>query len=264
MKQNVPIVLCIAGSDSGGGAGIQADIKTLNTLKVFAATAITCITAQNTKEVILIKKLSADLIFNQIEAIKRDFEISAIKIGMLYDSVIMKVVSESLEELKTIPIIIDPVMISKSGDYLLKTSSINFFKKNIIPKSYLLTPNIHEALELTKMKRIRSHSDIEECFKRLRSLGARNILIKGGHLSNKDYSVDYLNFNNRTVSISGKRHNTKNTHGTGCTLSAAISGNIALGMDLLSATKKAKKFTNNAIKNSFNIGKGCGPLNHFA
>ena len=105
MKQNVPIVLCIAGSDSGGGAGIQADIKTLNTLKVFAATAITCITAQNTKEVISIKKLSADLIFNQIEAIKRDFEISAIKIGMLYDSVIMKVVSESLEELKTIPII---------------------------------------------------------------------------------------------------------------------------------------------------------------
>lgn len=264
MKNDVPIVLCIAGSDSGGGAGIQADIKTLTSLKVFATTAITCVTAQNTKEVRSIKKLPVKIITDQIKAVGDDLTVSAIKIGMLYDSSIMKAVSKLLEKFSGIPIIVDPVMISKSGDYLLRPESIKFFIKNIIPKSYLITPNIHEALKITKMKKIESIVEIEECFNKFISLGASSVLIKGGHLSNKKTSTDYLYFNKKIYTISGKRYITKNTHGTGCTLSAAISGNIALGMNLLIATKKAKAFVSKAIKKSFNIGEGHGPLNHFS
>ena len=263
MKKNIPIVLCIAGSDSGGGAGIQADIKTLNTLRVFATTAITCITAQNTQEVISIKRQQPNIVSDQIKAVLKDFKVSSIKIGMLYDKVIMQTVSKSLKKFKHIPIILDPVMIYKSGDYLLKSSSINFFVKNILPGSFLVTPNLHEASIITNMKKIKTKKDIEECFNKFTKLGASNVLIKGGHSEDKNKSIDYLSFNNKIYTISGKRYATSNTHGTGCTLSAAISGNIALGMNLLDATKNAKRFINMAIKNSFNIGKGYGPLNHF-
>jgi hydroxymethylpyrimidine/phosphomethylpyrimidine kinase len=263
MKKNIPIVLCIAGSDSGGGAGIQADIKTLNTLRVFATTAITCITAQNTQEVISIKRQQPNIVSDQIKAVLKDFKVSSIKIGMLYDKAIMKTVTKSLKKFKHIPIILDPVMISKSGDYLLKSDSINFFVKNILPGSFLVTPNLHEASIITNMKKIKTKKDIEECFNKFTKLGASNVLIKGGHSEDKNKSIDYLSFNNKIYTISGKRYTTSNTHGTGCTLSAAISGNIALGMNLLDATKNAKRFINMAIKNSFNIGKGYGPLNHF-
>ena len=263
-KKDIPIVLCIAGSDSGGGAGIQADIKTLNTLKVFATTAITCVTAQNTKKVVSIKKIPTKIIKDQIDAIGADFNISAIKIGMLYDKSIMKITHEALKKFIKIPIIVDPVMISKSGDYLLKPNSIKYFIKNILPKSFLITPNLHEALEITGMKKIQSIKQINECFEIFTCLGANNVLLKGGHLGNDNKSIDYLNFNNKIYAIPGKRYLTKNTHGTGCTLSAAISGNIALGMNVLNATKEAKRFINKAVKNSFDIGKGSGPLNHFA
>lgn len=263
MNNPTPIVLTIAGSDSGGGAGIQADIKTLNTLKVFGITVITCVTAQNTKEVLSIKKLPNTIISSQIDAVKKDFNISCIKVGMLYDKSIMNVVKKFLKSLSKIPVIIDPVMISKSGDYLLKPDSIDFFKKNILPESFLITPNIHEAMEITGMRKIKTKTDIEDCFKKFNSLGASNVLLKGGHFRSEKKSIDYLNFNNKIYTISGVRYATKNTHGTGCTLSAAISGNIALGMSLLDATKEAKKFINNAIKKSLKIGKGNGPLNHF-
>ena len=263
-KKDIPVVLCIAGSDSGGGAGIQADIKTLNTLRVFATTAITCITAQNTRKVLSIKKIQPKIISDQIKAVRTDFNISAIKIGMLYDESIMKVVSNALEKNRKIPVIVDPVMISKSGDYLLKPESIKYFKKKILPKSFLITPNIYEALEITGMSKIHSLSDISQCFEKFSFLGAKNILLKGGHFNDINKSIDYLYFNNKIYTFSSKRYSTKNTHGTGCTLSAAISGNIALGMDLLNATKIAKKFINNAIRDSFEIGKGNGPLNHFA
>ena len=182
---------------------------------------------------------------------------------MLYDKAIMKTVTKSLKKFKHIPIILDPVMISKSGDYLLKSDSINFFVKNILPGSFLVTPNLHEASIITNMKKIKTKKDIEECFNKFTKLGASNVLIKGGHSEDKNKSIDYLSFNNKIYTISGKRYATSNTHGTGCTLSAAISGNIALGMNLLDATKNAKRFINMAIKNSFNIGKGYGPLNHF-
>ena len=156
MKKNIPIVLCIAGADSGGGAGIQADIKTLNTLRVFATTAITCITAQNTQEVISIKRQQPNIVSDQIKAVLKDFKVSSIKIGMLYDKAIMKTVTKSLKKFKHIPIILDPVMISKSGDYLLKSDSINFFVKNILPGSFLVTQNLHEASIITNMKKIKT------------------------------------------------------------------------------------------------------------
>ncbi len=263
MKKNIPVVLSIAGSDSGGGAGIQADIKTLNTMKVFATTAITCITAQNTKKIRKISKVSANLVEEQILSVKEDFEISAVKIGMLYDKEIMLKVSKCIKLLKDIPIIIDPVMISKSGDYLLKPSAINFFKKEILPKAWLVTPNLHEALNLSGMQSIEDEKDIRNCCVKLRQFGAKNILIKGGHLKHTKEIVDYLFHNNRIYKFTSRRYDTKNTHGTGCTLSAAISGNIAKGMHLIKATKEAKKFVDKAIRNSLRIGSGHGPLNHF-
>jgi hydroxymethylpyrimidine/phosphomethylpyrimidine kinase len=263
MKNNIPIVLSIAGSDSGGGAGIQADIKTLNTMKVFAVTAITCITAQNTKKIRKISKVSPNLVEEQILSVKEDFKISAVKIGMLYDKEIMLKVSKCIKLLKDIPIIVDPVMISKSGDYLLKPSAINFFKKEILPKAWLVTPNLHEALNLSGMQVIEDEKDIKNCCIKLNKFGAENILIKGGHLKHTKEAVDYLFHNNKIYKFTSSRYNTKNTHGTGCTLSAAISGNIAKGMHLIKAIKEAKKFVDKAIKNSLKIGSGHGPLNHF-
>jgi len=263
MKKNVPVVLSIAGSDSGGGAGIQADIKTLNTMKVFATTAITCLTAQNTKQIKTITKVPPSLIELQILSVKEDFKISAVKIGMLYDKDIILKVSECLDLFKRIPIIIDPVMISKSGNQLLKPSAIDLFKKEILPKSFLLTPNLHEASILSGMKEIADEKHIETCFARLKELGAKNILIKGGHSNNEKKVVDYLYYKKKTYKFASKRYNTRNTHGTGCTLSAAISGNMAKGMDLIKAIEEAKRFMDKAIKNSLGIGSGNGPLNHF-
>ena len=263
MKDSVPVVLCIAGSDSGGGAGIQADIKTLNTMKVFATSAITCVTAQNTKEVLAINNLLPDIIRQQISAIKNDFNVSAIKVGMLFNKQIIKIVAKSLSEFKGVPIIVDPVMISKSGDFLLKKNSIDYFKEEIIPKSFLITPNIHEAKIISNMDTIETLSDIKICCDKFRKMGAKNVLIKGGHLNDDIYAIDYLSINNKLTKLSSKRHNTKNTHGTGCTLSASISGNIAKGMDTLKAVRLAKNFTNRAIKNALNLGMGHGPLNHF-
>ena len=263
MKKNVPVVLSIAGSDSGGGAGIQADIKTLNTMKVFATTAITCLTAQNTKQIKTITKVPPSLIELQILSVKEDFKISAVKIGMLYDKDIILKVSECLDLFKRIPIIIDPVMISKSGNQLLKPSAIDLFKKEILPKSFLLTPNLHEASTLSEMKEIKDEDDIKTCFIRLNKLGAKNILIKGGHFNSKKEVVDHLYHNRKIYKFTSKRYNTRNTHGTGCTLSAAISGNMAKGMDLIKAIEEAKRFMDKAIKNSLGIGSGNGPLNHF-
>ena len=263
MKKNIPIVLSIAGSDSSGGAGVQADIKTLNTMKVFATTAITCVTAQNTVEVNRIIKIPASIISAQIESVRKDFNISAIKLGMLYDKEIMLAVRQSLKSLRNIPIIIDPVMISKSGDNLLKPSAIKSFKEKIVPLAYLLTPNLEEALKLTQMKRIRDEEDIKECCIKLSRLGAKNILLKGGHIENPKKSIDYLFYKRKIYRFESKRYTTVNTHGTGCTLSAAISGNIAKGMDLIKATDESKKFVTKAIKKSLDIGAGSGPLNHF-
>tara|TARA_B100001029_G_scaffold175072_1_gene176038 strand:- start:8951 stop:9745 length:795 start_codon:yes stop_codon:yes gene_type:complete len=263
MKKNIPIVLSIAGSDSSGGAGIQADIKTLNTMNVFAATAVTCVTAQNTQEVSSITKIPPSLVEAQILSVKKDFKISAIKLGMLYDKEIMAIVVKSLKSLSKVPIIVDPVMVSKSGDKLLKSNAIEFFKNEIIPIAYILTPNLDEALKLTGMREINSKEDIKKCCVKLRNLGAKNILLKGGHIQNPKKSIDYLLYNKKIYRFESKRYETKNTHGTGCTLSAAISGNIAKGIKTIKAIKESKKFVSKAIKNSLDIGNGNGPLNHF-
>ena len=167
---------------------------------------------------------------------------------MLFNKQIIKIVAKSLSEFKGVPIIVDPVMISKSGDFLLKKNSIDYFKEEIIPKSFLITPNIHEAKIISNMDTIETLSDIKICCDKFRKMGAKNVLIKGGHLNDDIYAIDYLSIN---------------THGTGCTLSASISGNIAKGMDTLKAVRLAKNFTNRAIKNSLNLGMGHGPLNHF-
>tara|TARA_B100000282_G_scaffold56799_2_gene37453 strand:+ start:6139 stop:6936 length:798 start_codon:yes stop_codon:yes gene_type:complete len=262
MIKTVPQVMTIAGSDSGGGAGIQADIKTLNSISVYGSSVITCVTAQNSKSVNEIFRIPDKTIENQINTVMSDFKIKNIKLGMLYDSKIMKVVIKTLNNYKNLQIVSDPVMISKSGDHLLKESAINFYKKNILPYCYLITPNIHEVNKLFNCK-ITNEENLLKYIKKIYEQSSINILVKGGHLSKTKYSNDYLIFNNKIYKYESKRYNTINTHGTGCTLSAAISGYLAKNYSLPNAVKKAKEFVSIGIKKSLDIGSGCGPLNHF-
>ncbi len=262
MGKKVAQVLTIAGSDSGGGAGIQADIKTLNSISVYGSSVITCVTAQNTKVVNEIYRIPDKTIRNQIDTVMYDLKIRNIKFGMLYDSRIMKTVIDTLKKYNNLRIVSDPVMISKSGDFLLKESSIDYYKKYVMPHCFLITPNVHEANKLFNFD-ISKEKDIYNSISKIRTIFNGNILIKGGHLSKDRFSNDYLLCGNKIFKYSSKRYNTNNTHGTGCTLSAAITGFLAKDYSLPNSVKKAKEFVSYGIRKSFNLGKGCGPLNHF-
>lgn len=181
---------------------------------------------------------------------------------MLYDTQTMKTVLSSLQSFSNLKIISDPVMISKSGDSLLKDSSINFYIKKILPICYLITPNIHEANRITGLKIVK-YADLINSLNIIKKYGAKNVLIKGGHSKGHNKSEDYLLAQNKIHKFASKRYDTNNTHGTGCTLSAAITGYLAKGYNLIEAVKKGKKFVSYGIKNSLNIGKGHGPLDHF-
>ena len=255
-------VLTVAGSDSGGGAGIQADIKTLNTLNVFSSSVITCITAQNSFKVNEILRLPNKTVKNQIQTVMSDYKIKFIKLGMLYDSKMMKIILESLNKYKGLKIVSDPVMVSKSGNNLLLPSAIKFFRNKILPICFLITPNIFEANKIYNCD-IKNESDIYNLDKLIFKQKKVNVLIKGGHLSKNNQSCDYLFHNKKIYKFSSKRYDTINTHGTGCTLSAAITGYLSMNYSLLDSVKKGKEFVSFGIKNAFNIGKGCGPLNHF-
>ncbi|MDC3207793.1 bifunctional hydroxymethylpyrimidine kinase/phosphomethylpyrimidine kinase [Candidatus Pelagibacter sp.] len=253
-------ILIIAGSDSSGGAGIQADIKTITSLGSYAMTAITAITVQNTKGVKSIIPISANEIKNQIVYTGNDIKPDAIKIGMLHSSDVIKKVLESLKKIKVKKIILDPVMIAKGGAKLINNQAIQVLKKKLIKNVSLVTPNIPEAEVLTGIK-IRNKEDMIFAATQLINLGAKNVLLKGGHLKYKKVEDVFLNKSDLKV-FKSLRHNTKNTHGTGCTLSSAITTFFSCGKSIKKACELGIKYVNSAILTNPNYGKGHGPVNH--
>jgi hydroxymethylpyrimidine/phosphomethylpyrimidine kinase len=254
-------ILIIAGSDSGGGAGIQGDIKTITALGGYAATAITALTAQNTLGVSGIHEVPPSFISKQIRAVLSDFGADAIKTGMLHSSEVIHVVADSLGAYSmSTPLIVDPVMIAKGGAFLLQEEAITVLKKRLLPRATLLTPNIPEAERLVGFP-INSADDMKKAGHSLVDLGAQAVLIKGGHLPG-DALYDILVTEHTTHSFESKRIPTNHTHGTGCTLASAIALGIAQGMGLYEAVHLAHNYVYQAILSAPGIGKGHGPLNH--
>lgn len=256
---NPKTLLIIAGSDSGGGAGIQADIKTASAHGVFATTAITALTAQNTLGVLGVLATEPDFVAAQIKAILSDIGADAVKIGMLSNAAIIKAVHENLLMLRC-PIVLDTVMLAKGGAPLLQPDAVNALKTLLLPMAAIVTPNVPEAEVLAGI-RISDTASMLEAGKKILELGARAVLVKGGHL--EDVKVtDMLVTQGKTLEITHDRINTKNTHGTGCTLASAIASNLAKGADLAEAVTKATDYVHRAIASAPKIGGGHGPLNH--
>ena len=253
-------VLIIAGSDSSGGAGIQADIKTVTTLGSYAMTAITAITSQNTTGVKSIIGISPKEISNQIEFTTKDIKPDSIKIGMLHSKEVIQAVLKSIKKIKIKKIILDPVMFSKGGTKLISNSAIKLLMSSLISNVSLITPNIPEAEFLTKTK-ILNKNDMVLAGQKLLKLGAKNVLIKGGHLQSKELTDIFIN--KKSIKIfKNKKIFTKNTHGTGCTLSTAIATHYSCGKTLKRSCELSIKYVNQAIKTRPNYGKGYGPINH--
>jgi len=253
-------VLIIAGSDSSGGAGIQADIKTVSSLGSYAMTAVTAVTAQNTKGVLSICSVSPLEVSKQIEFTSKDIRPDAIKIGMLGNSKVINAVLKSISKIKVKKIILDPVMIAKSGTKLIDDKSVKILKDKIIKKVSLITPNIPEA-EILSNQKISSKYDMITAGKKLLNSGARSVLIKGGHLNSKT-TYDIFFEKNKTVVFKNKKIKSKHTHGTGCTLSSAIATYYSCGKSLKKSCEKGIKYVNQAITYAPKYGKGHGPINH--
>ncbi len=253
-------VLIIAGSDSSGGAGIQADIKTVTSLGSYALTAITAVTAQNTTGVKSIIPISPKEICNQIEFSAKDIRPDAIKIGMLHSKQVILAVIKSLKKIKINKLVLDPVMVAKGGTKLVNNAAIFYIKDRLMKKTLLITPNIPEAEILTKIK-INSKKDMIKAGKVLIGFGAKNVLIKGGHLKSK--TMNDILVNNKIIKVfNSKKYNSKNTHGTGCTLSSSIATYLSCGKDLIKSCELGIKYVNDAIRSNLNLGKGNGPINH--
>ena len=253
-------ILIIAGSDSSGGAGIQADIKTVTSLGSYALTAITAVTVQNTKGVNSVVSIPPNEIKKQIIFSAKDIKPDAIKIGMLHSKLVIKKVIETFKNIKTKNIVLDPVMVAKGGAKLIDDKAIEFLKKKLIYKVTLITPNIPEAEVLTGIK-IKNKEDMIFAASKLIDYGAKNVLIKGGHLKTKKVEDIFLNDTDLKIFYS-RRHQTKNTHGTGCTLSSAITTFISCGKSIKKACELGIKYVNLAILTNPNYGKGHGPINH--
>ena len=255
-------ILIIAGSDSSGGAGIQADIKTVTALGSYAMTAITAVTIQNTTGVKSIVPINPKEISNQIEFTAKDIKPDAIKIGMLHSSEVIKSVIHSLNLIKVKKIILDPVMIAKGGAKLIDDNAIRLLRNVLIKKVSLITPNIPEAEILTDTK-IKTKEDMIYAASILIRLGAKNVFIKGGHLDFKVVQDIFVN-TQEIMLIKNRRITTSNTHGTGCTLSSAITTFFACGKTLKKSCELATKYVNNSIRSNLNYGKGHGPINHLS
>lgn len=252
-------VLTIAGSDSGGGAGIQADLKTFTSLGVYGMSVITAVTAQNTVRVHGVEDISADFVGLQFEAILSDIGVDAVKTGMLFSPDIVQIVANKIHESRIPWLVVDPVMVAKGGDRLLAKSAVHTMKKELIPLADLVTPNIPEA-EILSGIGIRTRQDIREAAGVIMNLGCGAVLMKGGHL--EEDAVDVLLDKDGYVAFPGQRIHTRNTHGTGCTFSAAITAYLARGHGLREAVHLSKQYLTAAIRESFSMGKGYGPLNH--
>ena len=253
-------ILIIAGSDSSGGAGIQADIKTITSLGSYAMTAVTAITAQNTTGVKSIYSINSKEIEKQIIFTCKDIKPDAIKIGMLHSTSVIKSVISAINKIKVRKIILDPVMVAKAGTKLINNKAVQILKNKLIKKVILITPNIPEAEILTKTK-IKSVEDMIYAGRILLKFGAQNVLVKGGHLNTKNIQDVFVNKNEIKV-FKNKKITTKNTHGTGCTLSSAITTFFSCGKPLKKSCELGIKYVNNAIGSKLNYGKGHGPINH--
>jgi hydroxymethylpyrimidine/phosphomethylpyrimidine kinase len=258
------IALTIAGSDSSGGAGIQADLKTFSALGVYGASVITALTAQNTRRVNAVHDVPADFITAQIDTVFADLAVNAVKLGMLSQPAAIRAVAEALERHAVTCLVVDPVMIAGSGDALLAPQAVGLLRKAIVPKALLLTPNLPEAAALLEAPLAQSEKQMREQGERLMALGAKAVLVKGGHGTGPE-SVDLLITADSYVRLAADRITTNNTHGTGCTLSAAITAGLAKGLALVDAVRAAKAYVTAAIKGAdgLHIGHGMGPLHHF-
>ncbi len=258
------IALTIAGSDSGGGAGIQADLKTFAALGVYGASAITALTAQNTLGVEAVLPVPPDFVRAQIWAVARDLKVGAIKIGMLATAPVVAAVADGLADFPGVPVVLDPVMVAASGDKLLDADAVETLRARFMPLAALITPNIAEAAVLLGADEARNEEEMEKQGTELLARGARAVLIKGGHLRGAQ-AVDLLVTAEGIERFAAPRVRTRNTHGTGCTLSSAVAAGLAKGASLREAVTAAKAFITAALKRAdeLGIGKGRGPVHHF-
>jgi hydroxymethylpyrimidine/phosphomethylpyrimidine kinase len=260
----IPVALTIAGSDSSGGAGVQADLKTFAALGVYGASVITALTAQNTTGVSGIHQVPADFVTAQIDAVFSDLDVAAVKIGMVADRATIEAIVAGLARWSPKHVVLDPVMVATSGDHLLAADAVATLRTELIPRAGLVTPNLPEAAALLGEAIATSEAAIASQGARLLAIGCRAVLIKGGHGQGSE-SIDYLFAGGGTIALSAPRVATKNTHGTGCSLSSAIAAGLAKGCDLETAVREAKAWISAAIAaaDRLDVGRGHGPIHHF-
>lgn len=259
-----PIALTIAGSDSGGGAGIQADLKTFSALGVFGCSVISSLTAQNTLGVQGVYPVPPAFVQQQIHSVLSDLKVSAIKTGMLATADIILAVAESLNAFPAVPLVVDPVMVATSGDRLLAEDAIESLINHLFPLATLITPNLHEAAALLGLPVATDLKAMQQQGEKLLALGVQAVLMKGGHATSAE-AVDLLITQDGITAFSAPRLNTRNTHGTGCTLASAIAAGLAKGLSLTESVQNAKDYLQNALLHSgkLHIGQGAGPVHHF-
>ncbi len=263
-SSRAPVAMTIAGSDSGGGAGIQADLKTFSALGVFGTSTITALTAQNTLAVNGVHDVPPEFVVNQLETVLKDIEVDAIKIGMLSSVPIIEAVASILKQYPEIPIVLDPVRVAKSGDHLLKQDAHKALVELLFPLALLLTPNVPEAAVLTNTACASSENELIDQAKQLSKLGSKSVLMKGGHLTGTACE-DLLLIDGQIHRFTHPRINTGNTHGTGCTLSSAVAACLAKGEGLVEAIQVASDYLHQAIlaADTLSVGQGHGPVHHF-
>ena len=254
-----PVALTIAGSDSGGGAGVQADLKTFAAYGVYGLSAITAVTAQNTVAVTGVQEIEPELVSAQIAAVVSDFPVAAAKTGMLSSAAIIRAVAKAVDD-HELQVVVDPVMVAKSGDRLLRPDAVDALREELLPRAALLTPNIPEASDLTGLP-VQDEDEMRAAGEKLLGMGARAVLMKGGHLDG-DTLLDLFLQGSRVVHFRGHRIHTRATHGTGCTLSAAVAANLALGRPLPESVKRARRYLRTAMFRATPLGQGHGPLGH--
>jgi hydroxymethylpyrimidine/phosphomethylpyrimidine kinase len=272
VSTKIPKALTIAGSDSGGGAGIQADLKTFAAFGVYGSSVITAVTAQNTRHVTGVHVIPSDVVVKQIEAVLSDIGCDAIKIGMLANAGIIQGVTACLSRYPKIPVVVDPVMVAKSGDVLLERDAIRTMREQLLPLAEVVTPNIPEA-EVLLGRNLQSEEDYTQAARDIFAMGARSVLLKGGHRPRHEKIelgrnvdspvVDFFYDGKEIRQIEGPFIDTPHTHGTGCTLSAALAAGLANGLKPYPAALQAREFLTGALRNAFPVGHGKGPVHHF-
>lgn len=258
----VPIVLTIAGSDSGGGAGIQADLKTFAFHCVHGTSAVTCVTAQNTQEITRVNPLPAMAVVAQVYAILSDLDVQATKTGMLLNQEIILAVASLCESLGLAKLVVDPVMVSRAGVQLIDDQAVASLRDVLLPRAVVVTPNRYEA-QLLSGSEINTLEDMQKAAQRIYQLGPKAVLVKGGAMTGKERGIDVWFDGEEMLTLKTELVETANTHGTGCTLSSAITANLALGKEPLEAVQLAKEYVTTALKYALDIGQGSGPVGHF-